>query len=545
MPLSPSRTPDLVRRPLTWLPGHLPPAAGPDTVADYVARIRETAYVLSRGLATGRTIALGGGAFTGLAADPALHVEGIVPPIYPEWLGERSFGEEHGVRFPYVAGEMAMGIATPRMVIALGRARMLGFLGTGGLAHQEVERRLDEVARALGAQPNWGANLIHSPAEPSLEERVAESLVRRGVPCVSASAYMDLTPAVVRCRAAGLRRAPDGRILRARRVFAKVSREEVAERFMSPAPPHLLRVLVDRRQLTAEEAALAGQVPMADDVTVESDSGGHTDNRPLGALLPVILALRDHLTRRHGYARPIRIGAAGGLGTPQALAAAFGAGAAYVVTGTVNQITVEAGTSDDAKNMLATADIADVTMAPAADMFEMGVRLQVLRRGTLFASRASRLYEIYRAVPSLEALDAGTSAWLEQEVFRAPMTRVWAWTEKFWAERDPGQLIRADTDPKHRMALVFRWYLGRSSAWAINGETDRRADYQIWCGPVMGAFNNWVRGSFLAERAQCTVVQVALNLLEGAAVVTRAQQLRSYGVAVPAAAFTFTPRHLS
>ena len=47
-------------------------------------------------------------------------------------------------------------------------------------------------------------------------------------------------------------------------------------------------------------------------------------------------------------------------------------------------------------------------------------------------------------------------------------------------------------EAKHRMALVFRWYLGKSSRWAISGESARRADYQIWCGPAMGAFNAWV-----------------------------------------------------
>src|SRR5206468_10061702 len=133
---------------------------------------------------------------------------------------------------------------------------------------------------------------------------------------------------------------------------------------------------------------LAAHIPVAEDVTVEADSGGHTDNRSLVALLPAILALRDELTTRHGFARPIRVGAAGGLGTPAAVAAAFSLGAAYVVTGSVNQATREAGLSDDAKRMLAQADIADVTMAPAADMFELGVKVQVLRRGTFFAPRS-------------------------------------------------------------------------------------------------------------------------------------------------------------
>ena len=94
------------------------------------------------------------------------------------------------------------------------------------------------------------------------------------------------------------------------------------------------------------------------------------------------------------------------------------------------------------------------------------------------------------------------------------------------------------------MALVFRWYLGQSSRWAIQGLPERRLDYQIWCGPAMGAFNAWVQGSFLEPIAQRTVVQIALNLLEGAAAITRAQQLRSYGVPVAAEAFDFRPRPL-
>jgi hypothetical protein len=61
----------------------------------------------------------------------------------------------------------------------------------------------------------------------------------------------------------------------------------------------------------------------------------------------------------------------------------------------------------------------------------------------------------------------------------------------------------------------------------------------------MGSFNRWTAGSFLAEPANRGVVQIALNLLEGAAVVTRAGQLRSYGVPVSAASFQYRPRPLS
>jgi hypothetical protein len=61
----------------------------------------------------------------------------------------------------------------------------------------------------------------------------------------------------------------------------------------------------------------------------------------------------------------------------------------------------------------------------------------------------------------------------------------------------------------------------------------------------MGAFNRWAAGSFLAEPQNRSVVQIALNLLEGAAVITRAGQLRSFGLPVSAGAFQFQPRPLA
>ncbi|TKA01726.1 PfaD family polyunsaturated fatty acid/polyketide biosynthesis protein [Actinacidiphila oryziradicis] len=514
-----------------------PPVFSSEEIAACARQIREHVHIVAD--STGQELGLVVG------HRPAGEVAGTLPPLYPEWLGGRSFCEAHGVRFPYVAGEMANGIATTRMVIAMARAEMLGFFGAGGLGFPEVERAVQELATELAGTANWGVNLIHSPSEPELEYRVAELLLRHGVPCISASAFMDLTPAVVLCSAAGLSRDADGRIVRRTRLFAKVSRPEVAEKFLSPAPPDLLRLLAERGELSAEEAELAARVPVAEDVTVESDSGGHTDNRPLGSLLPRILFLRDELTRRFGYARAVRIGAAGGLGTPGGVAAAFALGAAYVVTGSVNQVAMEAGISDEAKAMLADADIADVIMAPAADMFELGVKLQVLRRGTMFAPRAAQLYEAYREHPSLDEIPAQLRAKIERDVLRAPIDEVWSQTRQFWQQRDPAEIARAEADPKHRMALVFRWYLGNSSRWAITGDTARRTDYQIWCGPAMGAFNRWTAGSFLAEPANRSVVQIALNLLEGAAVTTRAHQLRTYGVSVPASAFAFTPYRLA
>jgi PfaD family protein len=325
------------------------------------------------------------------------------------------------------------------------------------------------------------------------------------------------------------------------RVIAKISRVEVATKFLSPPPERILKELVAAGHVTQQQATMAARLPVADDITVEADSGGHTDNRPAITLLPTIIALRDRLQKQFQYAEPPRVGLAGGIATPSSVAAAFAMGAAYVVTGSVNQACVESGSSDAVRKMLAEAGQADVTMAPAADMFEMGVKVQVLKRGTMFPMRAAKLFELYRSFPSWEAIPEAERVQVEKTFLRTTFADVWEQTRAFFQRRDPTQLPKAEADPKHRMALVFRWYLGLSSRWANAGEAGRQLDYQVWCGPAMGAFNEWAKGSPLESPQNRRVVPVAHNLLYGACVVLRRQALRQCGVQLPDECFPTGP----
>lgn len=471
---------------------------------------------------------------------------GTLPPVYPEWLGDREFCETHGTRFAYVTGAMAHGIATPTLVIAMAQAGMLGFFGAGGLSPAAVERGLADIQASLVGKSGlaWGANLIHTPHEVAREECVAELFIARGVRLAEASAFTKLTPAVVHYALSGLSTDPAGTITRKNHVMAKVSRPEIAQLFMEPAPPALVSALETSGKLTAEEARLSRYIPVAEDVTVEADSGGHTDNRPLSVVFPEIALLRDKLAKQHGLNGRIRVGAAGGISTPQAVASAFAMGAAYVLTGSVNESCVESGLSPLARAMLNKAGVADTMMAPDADGFGQGGNLQVLKRGSMFGPRAKKLHDWYVAYPSLTAVMGEHRSEL-QKILGKSVDEIWAETQQFWEERDPMVLELATRDPKYQMALVFRWYLGKSSRWAIAGEPDRVLDFQIWCGPSMGVFNSWVAGSYLERPEHRTVEQVALNLLEGAAQISRAQQARACGVPVPATAFDYVPRPLS
>ena len=468
-----------------------------------------------------------------------------IPPCPLENLGDASFRSLHGARYALMAGAMANGIASVELVEAMCRAGMIGVFGAAGLGVEAVEAAVVDIQRRLGDDaPSYGFNLIHSPQEPAIESGAVDVYLRRGVRLVEASAFLDLTLPVVRYRVAGIHRDSRGRVVTPNRIIAKASRVEVATKFLSPPPERFLKELVDRRDITAEQAAMAATVPMADDLTAEADSGGHTDNQPLVALLPTMMALRDRLTAQYGYDRPLRIGAAGGVSTPWAAAGALAMGAAYLVTGSVNQACVEAGTSDAVRKMLAEARQADIAMAPAADMFEMGVKVQVLKRGTMFAMRAAKLYEYYRAHESLERIPEPDLRLLEKNYFRAPLPTIWEQTRDFFARRDPGQITRAEEDPKHKMALVFRWYLGQSSRWANIGEPSRTVDYQVWCGPAMAAFNDWVRGSFLEHPENRRAATVSLNILRGAAVLLRARFAALQGVSLPPNCPSLSPLRL-
>jgi PfaD family protein len=473
-----------------------------------------------------------------------LPLMGYVPALHPKNLGDPGFKKAHKLRYAYVAGAMANGITSVEMVEEAGRNGMVGFFGAAGLLPDEIESAIARLQESMTSRP-FGFNLIHSPTDPVLEQATVDLYCRHGINLVSASAYLDLTLPLVFYRVNGIHRNGQGDIVCPNKIIAKVSRVEVARKFFTPAPEKYLRQLVDQRMISPEQAAMAAEIPMTDDLTAEADSGGHTDNRPALTLLPTMLALRDEVTSAYNYPNPIRIGLAGGIATPESTAAAFAMGAAYVLTGSINQACLEAGTSDTVRQMLAEAGQADVTMAPAADMFEMGVKVQVLKRGTMFALRAARLYELYTQYDSYDNIPSKQREMLQRDFFKCSFMEEWEQTKRFFTERDPKQIDLAEKKPKHKMALVFRSYLGRSSTWAKTGQPARKIDYQIWCGPAMGAFNHWIKGTFLEKNENRKTVTVAMNLLFGAAVATRVNWLRHQGIALPQGATKYQALELN
>lgn len=458
-------------------------------------------------------------------------IKALYPIIKPLQLGDKEFTKTYGTQYAYYAGAMANGISSVQMVIELGKKGFMGSLGTGGMNLQRIEADIDKVQSELKNEA-YLINLLSSPSMLDIEMKTVELFLRKNVRAIEASAFIELSKALVYYRVAGFELGEDGRAKARNHVIAKVSREEVAAKFMSPAPINIVKILLAENKITELQAELAGQMPMADDITVEADSGGHTDQRPLVSLFPAITLLNDQMQEKYRYATKIRIGAGGGIGTPASALAAFQMGAAYVITGSINQSCIEAGTSDQVKKVLADVHMQDVVMAPCADMFELGAKVQVIKKGTMFPMNAQKLYQIYNDYKGISDIPQSKKEAIEKRMFHDTLENIWEQTEKYFMDVDPQQVTRANKNEKYKMALVFRWYLGQSSKWSIKGDADRIMDMQIWCGQSMGAFNNLVRGTKYEKPESRKVAEVAELIMYGAAYLINVQNAIVQGVKI-------------
>lgn len=453
-----------------------------------------------------------------IAAPPV--ARSALPEITAETLGSAAFRATYGTRYAHICGGMVHGIASTDWVVACAKAGILSFFGTGGLSPDRVQAAIADLTARLGPNDPFGINLLNG----SNESANIDLFLRHGIRRIEASAFIKMTPDLVRYRLSGLSRdaqSPGG-VAIANRIIAKLSRPEVAQAFLSPAPEAIVQALLAKDQITPEMADLARRVPMADDICVEADSGGHTDQGNAAVLIPAICRLRDAMQAEYRYGERPRVGSGGGIGTPDAAASALMLGAEFTLTGSINQCTLEAGTSPLVKQMLAEAEVPDTAYAPAGDMFEIGARVQVLRRGVLFPARANRLFDLYMRHDNLDQIDAQTRDQIETRYFQRSFDQVWQDCLAYWP---PAAIERALAVPKQKMAYVFRWYFGLSGRLALQGVADRKVDFQVHCGPAMGAFNQWVAATELADWQSRGVVAVNAHLLSATADrITRAIQ---------------------
>ncbi|WP_217563191.1 beta-ketoacyl synthase N-terminal-like domain-containing protein, partial [Paenibacillus sp. GbtcB18] len=222
---------------------------------------------------------------------------------------------------------------------------------------------------------------------------------------------------------------------------------------------------------------------------------GHTDQGVVFPLIPSVIALKEELRSNYQYQDEILIGCGGGIGTPEAIAAAFMLGADFVFTGSINQCTVESGAHEAVKDILNKVSIHDTAITVAGDMFEIGAKVQVVKKYTKFHARANKLYQLFMQYNSIEDIPQQVRTEIESKYFKRSFSDVWDLICEYKKEKNPIELQEAAENPRTKMALIFKWYFAYCNQLTLRGEISEIDNFKIYCGPAMGAFNLWVKGT--------------------------------------------------
>ena len=86
--------------------------------------------------------------------------------------------------------------------------------------------------------------------------------------------------------------------------------------------------------------------------------------------------------------------------------------------------------------------------------------------------------------------------------------------EQLKRDKSPAQIAKAEQNPKHKMAMVFKWYFSHTTRLALEGKSESKIDYQIHCGTALGAFNQWVKGTPLENWRNRHVDLIGKQLME-------------------------------
>ncbi|MBP2000181.1 trans-AT polyketide synthase/acyltransferase/oxidoreductase domain-containing protein [Paenibacillus shirakamiensis] len=429
-------------------------------------------------------------------------------------LGSPQFKQDYSLKYPYIQSGMYYGISSSEMVVKMARAGMLGFLGVDGLDLREIRNEVRLIQSKLSPSETFGVNLVHHMSHPEKETDIIDLLLELNVKVIEVSSFLGITPAIAKFRARGLRRTASGEVVADHKIIAKISRPEIAEVFLSPIPHSLIQDMLAQRLLSSEEARLLQEIPSAEDICVESETGGSNLCSSPYALLPTILQLRDRMMEKYKYMRQIRIGAAGGIGSPDGVVAAFMLGADFIVTGSINQLTVEARISNTAKNLLQQANVQDFQYAPIGELFEIGIKAPVLKKGLLYPARANKLYDLYRTYNSIEEIDQHDRKMIEDKYFYQSFEEIYL---KVKQSSHPLDVDKMERNPKQKMAEIFKWYLKHATQLALIGDANHSVDFQIRSSPALGAFNEWVKGSHLEDWRNRHVDVIGMKLMEASA----------------------------
>ena len=461
----------------------------------------------------------------------------LIPAQDVSNLGSPAFQEAHDLSASYGVSPFERGVCSEEMVAQLLNKRYLAFLPTDFETVDDIRMKIKTLREGTLKNPGLGYRFhVHNSVYE--EERFMVALdedIRR----VYVSHYLRPTKAMVHYRVKGMNKDSQGRIVAPHSLFARVSEASVALHFATPPSMDILNELVAEGRITKEEAELGAKMPVSQDLVVEPEFSKGGVKQDLLSLYPSVKSeLRTNRVSRNA---PVRVGVCGELATPESVAAVFRMGADFVFTGLVNSLTVESGGSKKRKSVLFKTTSSDITYAPSFEFLDSELPIPVTRFGTMFATRANRMLDIFKRTSTFAELQKSDREFLEGTMFQMSLPQAYENAQNFFTQWWPEQVKTAMTSDKARAALLMKYWLFEASRKTFDGTDGAEMDYQVRADGSIVAFNKWRAGSVFDDERKITVCGLAKNLLEGALVVSRMRSLREMGVDVPADGIFYKP----
>lgn len=362
-------------------------------------------------------------------------------------LGADSFKKDYKVSYSYAVGGMQKGISSVSMIEELNKNKMLGFLGIEGLSIDEA-LRLISLAKMKMPLDSVGVKVANNLFDPGYSKNIMEQIIAEDIKKIEVSGYQKPDEDLVKYRLRNLNVDEKGNTIIPHKMIVHIATVKASQSFMEPAPKNIVKKLLDANEISVKEAEIAKNIPMCDDICIDNNKG---ENRY--GWLSILKNLSEECFNKFNLEKKVRIGIGGGIGNPQTVAMAFFAGADFIVTSSINQCTVEAGTSDYVKTLLQNAVETDFIFAQEVGLFELGEKKSVLKRGTLYHIRALKLYEIYNRYESINEIPEKENELITKKYFKVSFNEVYNCLK----DKVSMEMIQlAEVQPKYKMALIFK-----------------------------------------------------------------------------------------
>lgn len=413
-------------------------------------------------------------------------------------LGSKDFREEYNVNYAYVVSGLKRGITGVEVAKKLYKNKILGFVGIDCLDKEEVKKIIEHAKTEI--PPEYlGVHFSNDLYDSDRAEKIINYLIEQNICNIEVSDFVKPSKELIKYRLKGIRVASNGKITFSNKILVHASTIKCAKAFMNPISDKLLKEMVLAGDITEEIAALAVTVPICDDICIDDEWHG----------MEAIGKLRD-IGNINTYVKNIRFGIGGRIGGPASVALAFFCGADFVVTTAINQCTIEANTSEYVKELLQDATENDFAYAPTDELFEFGLRTSVLKKGSLYHIRATKIYEIYCQYNGIEDIPLDIRNTIFMKYYKTSLEEVFANITKQMNEEE---VRRLEGRPKEKMGLIFKWLLVKSFKDACVGNIENKANYLVLASREMADLNRFFENTEHFAWGNRSVVDIAVGLM--------------------------------